>query len=283
MSHPRKPEHAVTLKVIQPRSVLNASGMGGFTLNPYVGCPVGCAYCYVPHMAHKQLEDRKWGTYVDVKEGAPELLEQQLARKRQPARIFMSTATDPYQPVEERYQITRRMLEVFERHPQAQPVHTHKTIARRARHRHTHKTPARRCRHEHLYHERRPRAGDRTVGACYKRTPRDHQETVRGRHSDLPVWAPAFVPLPMTDKFVRGAICAIAESGARALSLDALNYRSRQPAGLTRRLAREGHAPATKAQANLIRNEADRRGLGRRLELAEPESIEDTEPMLPFE
>ena len=73
--------------------------------------------CYVPHMSHKQLEDRKWGTYVDVKEGAPELLEQQLARKRQPARIFMSTATDPYQPAEERYQITRRMLEVFERHP----------------------------------------------------------------------------------------------------------------------------------------------------------------------
>ncbi|HKG23107.1 MAG TPA: hypothetical protein VKC34_14505, partial [Blastocatellia bacterium] len=62
MSHRRKPEHAVEITQIRPRSVLNRSGMGGFTLNPYVGCPVGCAYCYVPHMAHKQLEQRQWGT-----------------------------------------------------------------------------------------------------------------------------------------------------------------------------------------------------------------------------
>ncbi|HWP41868.1 MAG TPA: DUF5131 family protein, partial [Blastocatellia bacterium] len=117
MSHRRKPERSIELNVIQPKSVLNASGLGGLTLNPYAGCPVGCAYCYVPHMRHKQLEPRKWGTYVDVKEGAPELLERQLARLRKPARVFMSTATDPYQPLEERHRITRRMLEVFERHP----------------------------------------------------------------------------------------------------------------------------------------------------------------------
>src|ERR1700759_673886 len=41
----RKPERAVKLNVIQPKSVLNRSGMGGFTLNPYAGCVVGCAYC----------------------------------------------------------------------------------------------------------------------------------------------------------------------------------------------------------------------------------------------
>src|SRR5205085_5182688 len=45
MKPERKPERAVKLNVIQPQSVLNRSGMGGFTLNPYVGCPVGCAYC----------------------------------------------------------------------------------------------------------------------------------------------------------------------------------------------------------------------------------------------
>jgi hypothetical protein len=38
VSHKRKPEHAIKLNVIQPKSVLNRSGMGGFTLNPYVRC-----------------------------------------------------------------------------------------------------------------------------------------------------------------------------------------------------------------------------------------------------
>jgi len=282
VNHRRKPERAIELKVIQPKSVLNRSGMGGFTLNPYVGCPVGCAYCYVPHMAHKQLEERKWGTYVDVKEGAPELLEQQLARKRQPVTVFMSTATDPYQPVEERYRITRRMLEVFERHPQHGVfILTKQSLVER----------------DTALLARLPRAG---VGMSISIMNDDLAQVIEpwapvtserlavikrlsaAGIATYILWAPAFVPVRMTERFVLDSIEAIARSGARALSLDALNYRSRQPAGLTRRLAREGHAPATKAQIELIQSEADRRGLGRRLELAEPESIEELEPMLPF-
>ena len=256
--------------------------MGGMTLNPYVGCPVGCAYCYVPRMAHKQLEGRKWGTYVDVKEGAPELLERQLARKRQPARVFMSTATDPYQPLEERYLITRRMLEVFERHPQHSLfILTKQSLVER----------------DTDILVRLPRVA---VGMSISvmddglaqviepwAPPTSERLAVIKRlgAAGIPtyiLWAPVFAPVPMTEKFVRGAIEAIAESGARALSLDALNYRSSQPAGLVRRLAREGHAPATKAQIKLIRNEADRRGLGHRLEMAGPEPVEELEPMLPF-
>jgi DNA repair photolyase len=96
------------------------------------------------------------------------------------------------------------------------------------------------------------------------------------------LWAPAIVPVPMTAEFVSESVRAIAQSDARALSLDALNYRSRQPAGMLRRLARERHAPATEAQTKLIRNEADRRGLGKRLDLVESASVEELEPMLPF-
>lgn len=282
MSHPCKPESAITLKVIQPKSVLNASGMGGFTLNPYGGCPVGCSYCYVPQMAHKQLEGRKWGTYVDVKEGAPELLERQLARKREPARIFMSSATDPYQPLEERYRITRRMLEVFKRHPQHSLfILTKQSLVERDA--------------DILAQLKRVAVGmsisvmdDRIAKIIEPWAPVTSERlAVIKRLSALRIptyilWAPAFVPLVMTDKFVRGAVEAISESDARALSLDTLNYRASQPAGLARRLAREGHRPATKAQLNLIRNEADRRGLGHRLELAEPEPVEALEPMLPF-
>jgi DNA repair photolyase len=282
VKHKRKPEHAIKLNVIQPKSVLNRSGMGGFTLNPYVGCPVGCAYCYVPHMAHKQIEGRKWGTYVDVKEGAPELLERQLSRLRKPTTVFMSTATDPYQPVEERYLITRRMLEAFERHPQhALFVLTKQSLVER----------------DADILARLPRAAvgmsisvmdDRIAAMIEPWAPVTSERLgVIKRLSALQIptyilWAPAIVPVPMTGQFVRDSVQAIAQSDARALSLDALNYRSRQPAGMLRRLARERHAPATEAQVKLIGNEADRQGLARRLDIVERASIEELEPMLPF-
>lgn len=256
--------------------------MGGFTLNPYVGCPVGCAYCYVPHMAHKQAEGRKWGTYVDVKEGAPELLERQLARLRKPTTVFMSTATDPYQPVEERHLITRRMLEAFERHPRhALFILTKQSLVER----------------DADILARLPRAAvgmsisvmdDRIASMIEPWAPVTSERLAvikRLSARKIPtyvLWAPAIVPVPMTDEFVGDSVRAIAESDARALSLDSLNYRSRQPAGMLRRLARERHAPATESQVRLIGNEADRLGLKRWLDLVEGASVEELEPMLPF-
>lgn len=282
MTHARKPERLIKLNVIQPKSVLNASGMGGYTLNPYASCTVGCSYCYVPHMAHKQFETRKWGTYVDVKEGAVELLDRQLARLRKPAKIFMSTATDPYQPVEERYQITRRMLEVFARHPQhSLLILTKQSLVER----------------DAELIARLPRVAvgmsistmaDELARVIEPWAPVTSERlAVIGRLSarGIPtyiLWAPAIVPAPMTDQFIHDSIAAIVDSNTRALSLDGMNYRSRQPAGLFRRLARARHATATKAQIVLLRKEADRRGLNRRLDLAPPAALEDIEPLLPF-
>ena len=240
--------------------------------------------CYVPHMKHKQLEARTWGTYVDVKEGVPELLDKQLRRLRQPTRVFMSTATDPYQPVEERYQVTRRVLEVFARHPQHSLfILTKQTLVER----------------DADLIARLPRAAvgmsisvmdDRLAGIIEpwaaptsRRLATIRRLSARGIPTYL-LWAPAFVPVPMTREFIQEALAAIAESGTQALSLDSLNYRSRQPAGLLRRLTRERHAPATAAQVQLIRQEAERHGLARRLDLVAPESeIAELQPLLPFE
>jgi DNA repair photolyase len=282
VSHNRKPERSIKLNVIQPKSVLNKSGMGGFTLNPYNGCPVGCAYCYVPHMRHKQLEERKWGTYVDVKEGAVEILERQLGRLRNPTTVFMSTATDPYQPVEERYKITRRMLEVFERYPQHRlSILTKQTLVER----------------DADILARLPRVAvgmsisimdDRLAQVLEPWAPVTSERlAVIKRLSSYGIatyvlWAPALVPAPLTKEFIRSSVERVAESNARALSLDTLNYRSRQSEGLFRRLARERHQPATEAQAKLIQSEAERLGLGRRLDLVEPAPAEDLTPMLPF-
>ncbi|HEV2138333.1 MAG TPA: radical SAM protein [Nitrososphaerales archaeon] len=83
----------------------------GYTANLYKGCTHGCAYCYAPSLTH---DERKWGRYVDVKVNAPEVLEMELRGLRKD-HVFLSSASDPYQPVEAKYGIMRRCLEVLRR------------------------------------------------------------------------------------------------------------------------------------------------------------------------
>ena len=87
-----------------------------FTLNPYSGCSFGCAYCYAAFFSRDVERRDNWGYWVSVKENAVELLERRL--KRRPdyldgKLIYMSSVTDPYQPVERELQLTRRLLEVM--------------------------------------------------------------------------------------------------------------------------------------------------------------------------
>ncbi len=240
--------------------------------------------CYVPHMKHKQLEARTWGTYVDVKEGVPELLDKQLRRLPKPTRVFMSTATDPYQPVEEHYQISRRILEVFARHPQHSLfILTKQTLVERDADLIARLPRVAVGMSISVIDDRLAEIIEPWAAPTSRRLATIQQLSARGIPTYL-LWAPAFVPVPMTREFVQTALATIAESGTQALSLDSLNYRSRQPAGLSRRLAREGHAPATAAQVQWIRQQAERLGLARRLDLVAPESeIAELQPLLPFE
>jgi DNA repair photolyase len=79
------------------------------TINLYKGCAHGCVYCYAPSLIH---DERKWGRYVDVKVNAPEVLAREL-RKVKRDTVFISSASDPYQPVEARYRLTRRCLKLL--------------------------------------------------------------------------------------------------------------------------------------------------------------------------
>ena len=90
---------------------LNYRSSIGYTINLYKGCTHGCVYCYAPSLTH---DDRKWGTYVDVKVNAPHVLERELSGLEK-EEVFLSSASDPYQPVEARYRLTRRCLEVLRR------------------------------------------------------------------------------------------------------------------------------------------------------------------------
>ncbi len=90
------------------KSVLHEmDGTREYTANFYRGCTHGCVYCYAPSLIH---DERKWGSFVDVKVNAPEILAREL-RKLPKGIVFLSSASDPYQPVEARYRITRRALE----------------------------------------------------------------------------------------------------------------------------------------------------------------------------
>ena len=91
-----------------------------FTLNPYSGCAFGCTYCYAAFFSRASdsmtgAERRdNWGRWVEVKENAVRLLERR--RKRlDGALIYMSSVTDPYQPIERKLGLTRGILEVLVR------------------------------------------------------------------------------------------------------------------------------------------------------------------------
>lgn len=85
-----------------------------YTLNPYAGCAFGCTYCYAAFFARDpQLRD-DWGKWVQVKSNALEILSRPRQRaKLDGARIYMSSVTDAYQPIERELQLTRGLLEIM--------------------------------------------------------------------------------------------------------------------------------------------------------------------------
>jgi len=100
------------------KSALNpVKGMGfKWSLNPYMGCVHRCTFCYVRHF--EQRSDRpsgdRYGTSIRVKVNVAEVLRRELARaswEREP--VSIGAATDPYQPAEGRYKLTRACLEVL--------------------------------------------------------------------------------------------------------------------------------------------------------------------------
>jgi DNA repair photolyase len=130
------------------KNVLNGpetTGMGFWSVNPYVGCAFGCAYCYARYthrfvMERAASDDRMeevlseryeamppWLAFernIFVKQNAPEVLARTLRHGSEKhlallkgETIVIGTATDPYQPAERRFRVTRRILEVLAEHP----------------------------------------------------------------------------------------------------------------------------------------------------------------------
>jgi DNA repair photolyase len=97
---------------INAKSILSKSKIYDYALNPYVGCQHGCVYCYAKFMKRFTGHKERWGEFVDVKINAPELLADEV-RKKRVGRVWISGVCDPYQPVERRYMLTKRCLEIL--------------------------------------------------------------------------------------------------------------------------------------------------------------------------
>ena len=96
------------------KSILSASKVYSYAVNPYVGCEHGCSYCYARFMKRFTGHAEPWGEFVDVKMNAPDLLQVEI-RKKRPGTVWVSGVCDPYQPREARYGLTRACLQILTR------------------------------------------------------------------------------------------------------------------------------------------------------------------------
>ena len=109
------------INIIEAKTIFTKSGLPGSdrVINPYNGCLFGCMYCYAAQIARWKHPEEEWGTYLDVKMNAPELLKKELSnlKKRLGTKnfgsVFFSSVTDPYVGPEATYRLTRKCLEVL--------------------------------------------------------------------------------------------------------------------------------------------------------------------------
>lgn len=97
-------ERTVQVKDLLTKSNLPASD---YVINPYVGCPHGCKYCYACFMKRFTNHSEEWGQFIDIKQCSRAISKKRLQGKT----VFLSSVTDCYNPFEEKYECTRKILE----------------------------------------------------------------------------------------------------------------------------------------------------------------------------
>lgn len=105
-------KYVVVIKEVLCKSVLSRSGIPtiDYSVNPYTGCSHKCIYCYARFMKRFTRHQEPWGEFVDVKTNAPQVLSHELSRTAKGI-VNLSSVTDPYQPLEKKYELTRKCLQ----------------------------------------------------------------------------------------------------------------------------------------------------------------------------
>ena len=95
-------------KEIEVKDYLTKSNLpaSDYVINPYVGCPHGCKYCYASFMKRFTGHGEEWGTFIDIKRCSKPISKSKLKGKT----VFLASVTDCYNPYEEKYCITKNIL-----------------------------------------------------------------------------------------------------------------------------------------------------------------------------
>jgi len=103
-----------SVSFIEARSLLCKTGISAFdyVINCYRGCSFGCLYCYASFVKKFTAHREEWGEFVDVKINAIDVLRKEIKRINR-GKVFLSSVTDPYLPVEAQFKLTRGVLEVM--------------------------------------------------------------------------------------------------------------------------------------------------------------------------
>ena len=104
----------MVIKEIKAKTILSVSKVYSYVINPYTGCQHACSYCYARFMRRFTGHTEPWGEFVDVKINAPDLLAVEILKKKK-GTVWVSGVCDPYQPLEAKYKLTRRCLEILVR------------------------------------------------------------------------------------------------------------------------------------------------------------------------
>ena len=99
----------IVVKNITTKDYLTKSNLpaSDFVINPYIGCPHACKYCYACFMKRFTGHKEEWGSFIDIKYCDKPISMKRIAGKR----VFLSSVTDCYNSYEEKYQLTRKILE----------------------------------------------------------------------------------------------------------------------------------------------------------------------------
>lgn len=103
------------VRQVTAKSIMSPSKLADYTLNPYSGCEHGCVYCYARFATRFSHPNEEWGSFVDIKVNAPQLLEKEANRKRS-GKVYISSVSDGWQPLEEKHHLTRQCLDVLVKH-----------------------------------------------------------------------------------------------------------------------------------------------------------------------
>ena len=102
-------ESSILIREVETKNIMTKSALpvGGYSVNPYVGCTHGCKYCYASFMKRFTGHTERWGTFLDVKRWP--VIKNPWKYKGQ--RVVIGSVTDGYNPQEEQFGNTRRILE----------------------------------------------------------------------------------------------------------------------------------------------------------------------------